>query len=95
VVPVAKYQGTCTSQEGQALIGTTYPFTDPRLHAIYPTFAVYRARMCRASRLDVRRRTLLTFDARDVDERVRAGRDRWPDGKRGNGGSAHACRWLR
>ena len=50
--PVAQYQGTCP-QEGQGLIGTTKPFTNAQLVKLYPTFADFRAKMCRASLADV------------------------------------------
>jgi hypothetical protein len=89
-VPVAQYQGTCP-EEGQALIGTTRPFTDSQLLALYPTFAVYRARMCKDSLADVKRRLLLRFDAQDIDRRVKLARGRWPARARGDGASTRAC----
>jgi hypothetical protein len=91
--PVAQYQGTCP-QEGQGLIGTTIPFTNAQLVKLYPTFADYRARVCRAARRDVRQGVLLRLDALDIDRRVRLGRDRWPGPARGVGSSAAACAWL-
>jgi hypothetical protein len=90
-VPVAQYQGTCTVPEVQVLIGTTRPFPDAQLRAIYPTFADYRAQMCRASLADMRQGTLLRIDAQDIDRRVQLGRDRWPVGARGDGASVSAC----
>ncbi len=89
-VPVAKYEGTCP-QEGQGLIGTTIPFTAAQLHKLYPTFADYRAQMCRASLRDMRQGVLLRLDALDIDRRVKLGRDRWPKRVRGNGSSNRAC----
>lgn len=89
-VPVAQYQGTCTMQ-GQVLVGTTRPFSDAQLHALYPTFASYRSRMCKASLADIRQGTLLPFDAQDIDRRVKLGRDRWPAGAQGDGGSRGVC----
>src|SRR4051812_33459372 len=65
-VPVAQYQGTCPEQ-GQALIGTTRPFTDAKLRALYPTFGAYRTKMCAASAAAVADGTLLAFDAQDID----------------------------
>src|SRR4051794_3438280 len=90
VVPVARYQGTC-SQQGQMLIGTTYPFTDAQLHARYPTFADYRSKMCQASAAAVQQGVLLPFDAQDIDRRVSSHRDRWPAGAQGDGDSDTAC----
>src|SRR5437588_5339171 len=57
-VPVAQYQGTCTNPEGQVLIGTTRPFTDAQLIKLYPTFARYRAKMCRVSLADIKQGTM-------------------------------------
>jgi hypothetical protein len=93
-VPVAQYQGTCP-QEGQGLIGTTVPFSNAKLHKLYPTFSAYRTRMCRASLRDVRQGVLLRLDARDIDRRVKLGRDRWPARARKDGTSDRACAWLR
>jgi Alpha/beta hydrolase domain len=93
-VPVAQYQGTCTNPEGQLLIGTTRPFTDAQLLALYPTFATYRTKMCQASLADIRQGTLLPFDAQDIDRRVELGRTRWPAGKQGNGTSGKTCAAL-
>lgn len=90
-VPVGQYQGTCTSQDGQGLIGTTRPFTDAQLLKLYPTFGDYRARMCVASLADVRQGALLPFDAIDIDRRVQLARGRWPAAAQGNGNSAHTC----
>jgi hypothetical protein len=90
-VPVAQYQGTCTNPEGQVLIGTTRPFPDAQLRSIYPTFASYRTKMCEASIADIKRGTLMPFDARDIDRRVRLARNRWPVGARGDGASRKAC----
>jgi hypothetical protein len=93
-VPVAQYQGTCTNPEGQVLIGTTRPFPDSQLHQLYPTFASYRAKLCRASLAAIRRGTLLPLDAQDIDRRVRLARARWPAGARGDGASTKACARL-
>ncbi len=93
-VPVAQYQGTCTNPEGQVLIGTTRPFTDAQLLAVYPTFASYRTKMCQASLADVEQGTLLPFDAQDIDRRVKLGRGRWPAGKQRDGTSTKACAAL-
>lgn len=90
-VPVAQYQGTCTVPEGQVLIGTTRPFSDAQLQALYLTFASYRSRMCKASLADIRQGTLLPFDARDIDRRVKLARDRWPASAQGDGASRRAC----
>lgn len=90
-VPVAQYQGTCTVPEGQVLIGTTRPFSDAQLQQLYPSFARYRSRMCRASLADISQGTLLSFDARDIDRRVKLARERWPVGKRANGSSRRTC----
>jgi hypothetical protein len=92
--PVAQYQGTCTSQEGQGLIGTTRPFADAQLVKLYPTFAAYRIKMCHASLDDIKQGTLLPFDAQDIDRRVKLGRGRWPAARRGDGASARACAVL-
>jgi hypothetical protein len=92
-VPVAQYQGTCPEM-GQSLIGTTRPFDDSKLHELYPTFAGYRAKMCRASLADVKRHLLLRFDAQDIDRRVKLARGRWPAGARRDGKSRQACRPL-
>jgi hypothetical protein len=89
-VPVAQYQGTCPEQ-GQSLIGTTRPFPDAQLHKQYPTFAAYRARMCKASIADVKRRLLLRADAQDIDRRVKLARARWAATARRDGRSARAC----
>jgi hypothetical protein len=83
-VPVAQYQGTCPEQ-GQALIGTTRPFTDARLRELYPTFAAYRTKMCAASAAAVDEGTLLAFDAQDIDRRVLLARTRWPRDAQGEG----------
>jgi hypothetical protein len=90
-VPVAQYQGTCTYPEGQVLVGTTRPFTDAQLLAVYPTFASYRAKVCQASLADIRQGTLLPFDAQDIDRRVQLGRGRWPAAVQGDGASVGAC----
>jgi hypothetical protein len=76
-VPVAQYQGTCPN-EGQALIGTTYPFSDARLVQLYRTFAGYRALMRKAALAAVNQGVLLAFDARDIDRRVKLAQSRWP-----------------
>jgi hypothetical protein len=93
-VPVAQYQGTCP-QQGQGLIGTTIPFTDAQLTKLYPTFASYRAKVCKASLADISQGVLLAFDARDIDRRIRLARARWPAGSRGDGPSRRACARLR
>ena len=91
-VPVAQYQGTCTSQDGQGLIGTTRPFTDAQLLALYPTFASYRTKMCQASLADINQGVLLPFDALDIDRRVQLGRGRWPAAVQGDGSSTKGLR---
>jgi hypothetical protein len=93
-VPVAQYQGTCTSQDGQGLIGTTRPFTDAQLQALYPTFSSYRTKMCEASLNDVEQGVLLPLDAQDIDRRVKLESGRWPASKRAAGSSADACAAL-
>jgi hypothetical protein len=93
-VPVAQYQGTCTSQDGQGLIGTTRPFTGAQLVKLYPTFAAYRTKLCRASLADIEQGVLLPLDAQDIDHRVRLGRGRWPAARQGDGASSKACARL-
>jgi len=90
-VPVAEYQGTCTSQDGQGLIGTTRPFSNAELLKVYPTFAVYRTEMCRASLADIKQGVVLPFDAVDIDRRVQLGRGRWPAAVQDDGNSTKAC----
>src|SRR3954452_24174670 len=89
-VPVAQYQGTC-SQQGQMLVGTTFPFSDAQLHKLYPNFADYRTKMCDASLAQVNFGTLLPFDAQDIDRRVKLARGRWPASASGDGAAAAAC----
>jgi hypothetical protein len=73
------------------LIGTTEPFTDDQLHALYPTFARYRSLMCQASAAAVRQGVLLPFDAQDIDRRVKSHRNRWPVDAQGDGDSDAEC----
>jgi hypothetical protein len=61
---------------------------------LYPTFADYRGKMCRASLADVEQGVLLRFDAQDIDRRVKLERSRWPAARQGNGSSGRICAKL-
>ena len=78
VAPVARYESTACN-----LGGITIPFTDARLHELYPTFVDYQARMRRATDRAVREGWLLRPDAVDQMRRVCAIRSRYPAADRG------------
>ncbi len=77
-VPVARYESTVCE-----LGGITVPFTDDQIHALYPTFTDYQAKMRRATDRAVQRGWLLPPDAVDQMRRVCTVRSRYPVADRG------------
>ncbi len=77
-VPVATYESTSCN-----LGGITVPFTDAQVRELYPSFAVYQAKMRRATDRAVRRGWVLRPDAKDQMRRVCDIRSRYPADDRG------------
>jgi hypothetical protein len=77
-VPVARYESTLCE-----LGGSTLPFTDGQIHALYPSFADYQEKMRLATDRAVRRGWLLRPDAVDQMRRVCTVRSRYAVADRG------------
>jgi hypothetical protein len=73
-VPVARYVSTVC-----VLGGITLPFTDAQLHLLYPTHAVYYAKMAAATHAAVTAGWLLPEDATDLLKRACAAKIRWQE----------------
>lgn len=71
-VPVARYISTVC-----ALGGITIPFTDVELRLLYPTHAIYYAKMVAATNASVAAGFMLPADATDLLTRACAARNRW------------------
>lgn len=71
-VPVAHYVSTLC-----ALGGITIPFTDAQLRLLYPSHAIYYAKMLAATEASVAAGFLLPEDAADLLGRACAARNRW------------------
>jgi hypothetical protein len=71
-VPVARYETTVCG-----LGGVTVPFTDPEIHALYPTHADYVAQMQARTDAAVQGGWLLPPDGRDLMRRACDASNRW------------------
>ncbi|MGH2785896.1 MAG: alpha/beta hydrolase domain-containing protein, partial [Actinomycetota bacterium] len=72
-VPVARYESTICG-----LGGITIPFTEIQLRRLYPTHAIYFAKMKAATAASVAAGFMLTEDAADLLTRACAAKSRWP-----------------
>ena len=77
VHPVASYRSTDCGPSGLALGGTTVPFTEPQILALYPTHADYACPMRGTTYQNVKDGFLLEEDALSLLERVDGASNRW------------------